>query len=290
MAGLKVAVIGANGQLGSSLVKELGRREIAFVGFTRPEVDVTDLALVESALDKHRPTVVINTAAYHKVDLCEDTPGETFLVNAVGTRNVVTACRKISAIPVYISSDYVFDGAKRAPYNEDDHARPLSVYGAGKLAAEWMAQIGSPRFFVVRSTGLYAVGGASGKGGNFIETMLKLASGGKTIKVVADQILTPTYAVDLASRICDLIATEEYGVYHMTNTGEVSWHDFAGKIFSLSNIDADLHPTTTADFGARAARPLYSVLDNAHMRVIGIEEMRPWEDALVDYLEERNHA
>jgi dTDP-4-dehydrorhamnose reductase len=268
----------------------LGGRDIEHVGFTRPALDVTDSASVTAALSEHRPDIVINTAAYHKVDLCEDTPGETFLVNAVGARNVVTACREISAAPVYVSSDYGYDGAKKSPYVETDNPNPLSVYGAGKLAAEFMTRIGAEEFFIIRSTGLYAVGGASGKGGNFIETMLKLAQGGQRISVVGDQVLTPTYAVDLAERICDLIETKEYGLYHMTNTGEVSWHDFAARIFELSKVEADLHPTTSEEFGAKAARPRYSVLDNLHMREIGLDDMRPWDGALADYLEERNQT
>jgi dTDP-4-dehydrorhamnose reductase len=287
---VKIGIIGANGQLGSSLARVLGGRGIEYVGFTRPELDVTDLASVTTALGKHRPDIVINTAAYHRVDQCEDTPGETFLVNAVGARNVMVACNQISAVQVYISSDYVFDGAKGSPYVETDNPRPLSVYGAGKLAAEFMTRIGVEEFFIVRSTGLYAVGGSSGKGGNFIETMLKLARGGQTIRVVDDQVLTPTYAVDLAGRICDLIQTKEYGLYHMTSTGEVSWHGFAAKIFELSKVEADLHPTTSEEFGARAARPHYSVLDNLHTREIGLEDMRPWDEALADYLEERNQT
>ena len=287
---MKVGIIGANGQLGSSLARVLGGCGIDYVAFTRPEVDVTDLTTVTTALGKHRPDIVVNTAAYHKVDLCEDTPEETFVVNAVGARNVVTACREISAVPVYISSDYVFDGAKGSPYVETDNPNPLSVYGAGKLAAEFMTRIGNKKFFIVRTTGLYAVGGSSGKGGNFIETMLKLAGDGKTIRVVHDQVLTPTSAVDLAERICDLIQTKEYGLYHITNTGEVSWHDFAAKIFELSKVKADLHPTTTEEFGAKAARPLYSVLDNLHMREIGLEERPPWDKGLADYLEQRNQT
>lgn len=287
---MRVAVIGANGQLGSSLIKALARRGVECQPFTRPGLDVTDAAGVARQLASARPDVVVNCAAYHKVDLCEDTPGETFLVNAVGARNVAAACREISAVPVYISSDYVFDGRQDIPYVETDCARPISVYGAGKLAAEQMTRIGVDRHFIVRSTGLYAVGGASGKGGNFVETMLRLAAGGQTIRVVADQVLTPTYAVDLAERICDLIATDAYGLYHITNTGAVSWYDFAAKIFELAGVDADLQPTTTAEFGARAARPPYSVLQSNRLRDIGLEAMRPWDEALSDYIEERKRA
>lgn len=284
---VKVAVIGANGQLGGSLVKSLARRRIECVPLTRSEVDVTDLGTVTEMLGKHRPQIVINTAAYHRVDLCEDTPGDTFLVNSVGARNVAVAAREVSAVPVFISTDYVFDGTQKSPYRESDRANPQSVYAAAKLAGECMTRIGGERYFIVRSTGLYAVGGSSGKGGNFVETMLRLAESRTTIRVVSDQVLTPTYAVDLAEKICDLIRTEAYGLYHLTNSGECSWHDFAARIFSLAGIRADLHRTTTEEHGARAARPAYSVLDNGRARDIGLTPMRSWDDALAEYLRAR---
>jgi dTDP-4-dehydrorhamnose reductase len=287
---MDVAVIGANGQLGSSLVKALAKRRIGCVALTRRQADVTDIATLRDALGKHRPRIVINTAAYHRVDLCEDTPGDTFLVNAVGAHNVALAAREISAVPVYISTDYVFDGTQRTPYRESDPAHPLSVYATSKLAGETLTRIGGERFFVVRSTGLYAVGGSSGKGGNFVETMLRLSQGRTTLRVVTDQVLTPTYAVDLAEALCELIQTDAYGVYHMTNAGECSWYDFAAKIFALSGTPVDLQPTTTAEYGARAARPAYSVLDNRRMRDIGLSPMRPWDAALADYLRERRNA
>jgi len=284
---MKVAIIGA-GQLGSSLAKIVAERQLEYTLLTRPELDVTDVATITPVFSDFKPDVVINTAAYHKVDLCEDTPGETFLVNAVGARNVAVACREVSAVPVYISSDYVFDGEKRTPYEEQDHPNPLSVYGTAKLAAENMMRVTLDEYFIVRSTGLYAMGGSSGKGGNFVETMIRLASSGNTLRVVDDQVLTPTYAVDLAERICDLIQTDDYGLYHMTNTGEVSWHSFAAKIFELAGIDADLEPTTTEAYAAKAARPAYSVLDNARMRDAGLSEMRSWDEALADYIARRS--
>jgi dTDP-4-dehydrorhamnose reductase len=287
---VKVAVIGANGQLGSSLVKSLARRRIECVPLTRHEVDVTAVETVRQALRHHRPQVVVNTAAYHRVDLCEGTPADTFLVNASGARNVAVAAREVSAVPVFISTDYVFDGAKRKPYDESDRPNPQSVYATSKLAGEYMTLIGGNRGFVVRSTGLYAIGGSAGKGGNFVETMVRLAEGGKTLKVVADQVLAPTYAVDLAESLCDLIQTQDHGVYHLTNAGECSWHDFAAKIFALAGIRADLHPTTTQEYAARAARPAYSVLDNRRARDAGLAPMRPWDAALAAYLEERSAA
>jgi len=171
---------------------------------------------------------------------------------------------------------------------ETDHPNPLSVYGTSKLAGENMMRVSLDQYFVVRSTGLYAVGGSSGKGGNFVETMIRLAGSGKTIRVVDDQVLTPTYAVDLAETICDLIQTDDYGVYHMTNAGEVSWHDFAAKIFELAEIDVDLQPATTESYAAKAARPAYSVLDNARMHKAGLTEMRSWDEALADYIARRS--
>jgi dTDP-4-dehydrorhamnose reductase len=284
---MKVAVIGAGGQLGSELLKLLPARGFECIPLTRAELDVTDPAMVSERLAEHEPQIVINTAAYHKVDECEDNPEKTLLVNAGGARNVSMACKSIGAAHVFISTDYVFDGRKASPYVETDPPNPLSVYGTGKLAAENMVRITLAEHFIIRSTGLYGIAGSSGKGGNFVETMLRLAREGKTIKVVADQVLTPTYTLDLAETISELIRTEEYGLYHATNTSQCSWHEFAAKIFELAGVDADLHETTSKEFGARAMRPPYSVLDNLHLRAIGLPEMRPWQEALAAYMEER---
>lgn len=285
---MRIAVIGGNGQLGSDLMRVIeGNPSHEGIALTRRDLDVTAVDQVRTTLTRVGAAVVINTAAYHKVDLCEDEPEKTLLVNAGGARNVALVCHELSALSVYISSDYVFDGAKDSPYVEVDTPNPVSVYGVAKLAAEHMVRLTGGRHIVVRSTGLYGVAGASGKGGNFVETMLKLASEGRTLRVVADQVVTPTYTSDLATNIVRLVEGGAEGLFHLTNTGECSWYEFATKIFELSGTEADLHPTTSADFGAKAKRPPYSVLDNSRLRELGWEDMRAWQDALADYLKER---
>jgi dTDP-4-dehydrorhamnose reductase len=284
---MKVAVIGAKGQLGQDLLKALEEKGDEAIALAHEDLDVTDLEATRRTIREIAPHVVVNTAAFHKVDLCEDEPAQTFAVNASGARHVAMACAEAGAVAVFFSTDYVFGGEKREPYREEDRPNPLSVYGVSKLAGELATRITLERHFVIRTTGLYGLAGASGKGGNFVETMLRLAREGKSIRVVEDQVLTPTYTVDLAERVVQLLHTDAYGLYHMTSTGECSWYEFARTIFELAGLTVDLSPTTSTEFGAKARRPAYSVLDNVRMREVGIPEFRPWREALKAYLEAR---
>jgi dTDP-4-dehydrorhamnose reductase len=186
-----------------------------------------------------------------------------------------------------MSTDYVFGGEKRAPYTEDDAPNPLNVYGVSKLAGEYFVRALCPKHFIVRTSGLYGVAGSSGKGGNFVETMIRLAKEGKPIRVVTDQVLTPTYTRDLAHKIKELLQTEAYGVYHITNSGQCSWYEFAAKIFELLSLKPDFGPTTSAEFGAKAKRPAYSVLAHGRLAQLGLDDLRSWPEALAAYLEEK---
>ncbi|GIW40073.1 MAG: NAD(P)-dependent oxidoreductase [Candidatus Binatia bacterium] len=283
---MKIALLGARGQLGSDLLGVLGDHEVR--PFTREDFDVRDLERASSVLGRLRPDVVLNTTAYHRVDECEEKAELAFQVNAVAVLGLARWCARHDAVFVHFSTDYVFDGSLRRPLREDDPPRPLSVYGASKLAGEWLARQACSRLYLVRSSGLYGKGGSSGKGGtNFVETMLRLAREGKAIRVVRDQVLSPTYTLDLASAVARLLDTERYGLYHLTNTGQVSWYDFARKIFELARLEADLSPITSAEFGARARRPAYSVLAHEAARAAGLPELPPWDDALARYLAER---
>jgi dTDP-4-dehydrorhamnose reductase len=287
---MRVMLIGANGQLGSDLVKVLGDRDLILL--THAEIEVTEGEQVQAALAQHRPEVVINTAAFHQVDLCEKEVERSFRVNAFGTRLLALACRDHNAVLVQISTDYVFGGdtGRTKPYAELDCPAPLNVYGLSKLAGEHFIRYLWPKHFVVRTSGLYGLAGSSGKGGNFVEGRLKQAREGRTIRMVADQVLTPTYTVDLAGAIGRLIETEHYGLYHITSAGECSWYEFTAKILELSGLYTDLTPQTTDASGATARRPAYSVLENVALRAIGLDEMRPWEEALADYLEARQRS
>ena len=282
---MKVLLIGANGQLGSDLVRVL--TDVDLIPLTHQDVDICEPVGLRATLRQHWPDIVLNMAAYHKVDECEVNAEKSFAVNALGVRNLALACRELDCALLHMSTDYVFDGSKKSPYVETDPPRPINVYGISKLAGEYFVRYILDRYWIVRSQWLYGVAGASGKGGNFVELMLRLAREGRDIRVVNDQVGSPTYTLDLAHKIAQLIKTEHYGLYHITNSGECTWYQFACKIWELSGLSPNAEPTTTAAFGATATRPSYSVLDNAALRAIGLDDMRPWEEALAAYLEER---
>lgn len=283
----RVALIGSTGQLGNDLVRVFD--DVDLVPLTHSEFEICDPDAPTQMLRRVKPSVVINTSAYHQVDECEDHIERSFDVNAFGPRRVAEACRDAGAVLVHLSTDYVFGGARTHPWLEDDRPHPLNVYGASKVAGEHLVRSATPRYFVVRGSGLYGVAGSSGKGGNFIETMLRLAEGGKPIKVVADQVLSPTYTRHLAEKIRELLDTDAYGLYHVTNAGSCSWFEFAQRIFEQVGVSPDLSPTTTAEFGARATRPEYSVLGHGRLREIGRDDLPEWPDALAAYLKEKGH-
>lgn len=282
---MRVLLIGAGGQLGSDLVKALAHEDL--IALTHGDIEVCDPESVRAAMQSHAPQVVINTAAFHRVDDCEREPARAFAVNALGARNVALACKEQGCALLHLSTDYVFDGHKGSAYDESDAPRPINAYGISKLAGEFFIRYLLDRYYIVRTSGLYGVAGSSGKGGNFVELMLRLAREGKEIKVVKDQTLSPTYTVDLAQALAQLIRTERYGLYHITNSGECSWYQFAAKVFELTGVPAQLKPTTTAAFGAVARRPTYSVLAHKALLAAGLAEMRPWPAALAAYLAER---
>ena len=284
---MRVLLIRANGQLGSDLVRTL--TDVDSVPLTHRDVDICEPVGLREMMRRYTPDVVINTAAYHKVDECEANVEKTFAVNTYGVRNLALACKEQGCALLHMSTDYVFggDAKRRTPYTEIDTPHPINVYGIAKLAGEYFVRYILDRYWIVRSQWLYGVAGASGKGGNFVELMLRLAREGRDIKVVDDQVGSPTYTVDLARKIAQLIKTEHYGLYHITNAGECTWYQFACKIWALSGLSPNAEPTTTAAFGATATRPAYSVLDNAALRTIGLDDMRSWQEALRDYLGER---
>lgn len=279
---MKILLIGAGGQLASDLVPALAEHEV--VARRHAELEVTDADQVGAVLDLVRPDAVINTSAFHRVDDCEDQATRSFAVNTVAVGELARACAQRGATLLHLSTDYVFDGEASAPYLEDDPVRPQTVYGASKAAGEWLIRQRCPRHFIIRASGLYGVAGASGKGGNFVNLMLRLADEGKPIRVVADQVTTPTSTTDLARKIAELLTTDAYGTYHVTNAGQCSWFEFAKAIFELADRHPSLTPTTTSEFGAKARRPAYSVLGHGALAALGADDLRPWPEALADYL------
>jgi dTDP-4-dehydrorhamnose reductase len=288
---MKIALIGANGQLGSDLAKVL-RPDHDLIPLTHADIEITDRASVEAMLQTRRPDLVMNMAAFHKVDACEEQVELTFAVNTYGVRNLALACHAYGAALLHMSSDYVFGGDKTraTPYVETDSPAPINVYGVAKLAGEYFVRYLMDRYFILRVTGLYGVAGSSGKGGNFVELMLRLAKEGKPIRVVDDQCMTPTYTIDLARQIAALIEAQHYGLYHATSQGSCTWHEFAAEIFRQSGLASNLSKAKTGDFGEKATRPAYSVLENQALQSIGLDRMRPWQEALAAYLAERQQV
>lgn len=278
-------LIGAKGQLGAELQRAFVDHDL--VPLAHADLELTDRAKVWEALDTYRPGLILNTAAYHRVDECEDEPERAFAVNALAVRDLAMVAKGIGAVLVHFSTDYVFDGRQSRPYQEGDSPGPLSVYATSKLAGELFVRAVLDRYFLVRTCGLYGTAGSRGKGGNFVETMLRLAREGREIRVVGDQVLTPTSAKELAKKVRQLVETERYGLYHITNSGECSWYRFASAIFELARLQARLSETTSAAYGARATRPAYSVLDNANLRSLGLDDLCHWRDALKEYLADR---
>ena len=285
----RVAIVGATGQLAHDLTRVWAEHcpGDEMVGLTHADVEVADLSSVRAALRARRPGLVINTSAYHKVDVVEGDPDRAFAVNATGVRHLALACRELDAVLVHMSTDYVFSGRKAVPYSETDTPDAINVYGVSKAAGESLLRYLWPKHFIVRSSGLYGVAGSSGKGGNFVELMFRLARDGKPIRVVNDQTLTPTATRALAAQIALLSRTAAYGTYHATCEGQCTWFEFAAEIFRQVELPVALSPQTTAESGARARRPPYSVLDNRGLRLLGLNRMPSWQDALVDYLVER---
>ena len=282
---MRVLVIGASGQLGTDLVKVMDDWDL--VPMTHADLDICDFVYARKVLEEKKPNIVINTAAFNRVDDCEEEVSKAFWVNAFAVRNLAKICADLDCVLVHISTNYVFDGRKGEPYAEDAPPNPLSVYGTSKLVGEYFVRNICPRHFVIRTSGLYGVAGSRAKGGNFVETMIRLAEEGRPIRVVNDQVLTPTYTRDLAEKIEELIQTEVYGLYHITNSGECSWYEFAAKIFELLDLNPDLGPTTTAEYGAQARRPAYAVLARNKLKELELNDLRPWQEALEAYLKER---
>ncbi len=288
---MKVAVTGANGQLGTDLCRALSEFEV--IPLTHADIEITDMDSVREALVEHKPDVVINTAAYVRVDDCEDERDKAFRVNALGARNVAVVAQELGAKLLHISTDYVFGGEKEprtTPYTEFDTPVPLSVYGRSKLAGENLVRHLCVRHFIVRASGLFGEAGSSGKGGNFVETIIGLAKKHPEIKVVNDQVFSPTYTRDLARKIAQLVTTDYYGIFHITNRGACSWYEFAVEIVKLVDMKVPVVPIASEEYPGKARRPRYSVLDNYHLRLLGMDDMRPWQEALRDYLTARGHV
>ena len=287
---MKVALIGVDGQLGTDINNYFKRQAVEVAGLVGlKDIDICNYNESRDILKKISPDIVINTAAFNNVDGCEDNAMPAFNVNVIGVRNLALICREIDVPLMHFSTDYVFDGKKCMPYIEDDCPRPLSMYGISKLAGEYVLRYILDKYYIVRLSGLYGRTGSVGKGStNFVEQVIRISETVKEMKVVNDQVLTPTSTTDAAEKIFELIQTGKFGIYHMTNTGSCSWYEFACEIVKLMKLDMKIIPVTTEQFGAKAKRPHYSVLDNLHLREIGLADMRCWKSSLKDYIRSRD--
>ncbi|TMV50996.1 dTDP-4-dehydrorhamnose reductase [Paenibacillus mesophilus] len=276
---MRILVTGANGQLGQDLVKILTREQEVH-GLGRDQLDITSEDQCNRVISDLRPDAIIHSAAYTAVDMAETEEDLAYKINAFGTRNLAIAAEKIGAKLCYISTDYVFDGTGSRPYREYDHPNPHSVYGKSKRAGEQLVQSLSSRYYIVRTSWVYGLYGA-----NFVKTMLKLAQDRDTLKVVSDQVGSPTYTVDLARFLEQLVQTERYGIYHASNSGVCSWYEFAKAIFEEADIGINVKPCKTEDFPRPAPRPKYSVMDHMSIRVNQFEDLRDWREALKEFLD-----
>lgn len=289
---MKVFVTGVGGQLGYDVVNELKKRGHTPIGSDiQPseksdyiQLDITDKEKVEEVITKVKPDAVIHCSAWTAVDAAEDNEEKVMAVNAYGTENIAKACRKINAKMLYISTDYVFDGQGEKPWKADcNDYKPLNVYGKSKLEGEIAVRNNLEKFFIVRIAWVFGI-----NGNNFVKTMLKVGKTHDTVRVVNDQMGTPTYTYDLARLLVDMIESEKYGCYHATNEGGyISWYDFTKEIYRLAGYDTKVIPVTTEEYGlSKAKRPFNSRLDKNKLTENGFEKLPEWKDALERYLKE----
>ena len=276
---MKVLITGASGQLGFDAVKVLREQGVDCLGVGSKELDVTDRDAVLHVFDTYCPDAVLHCAAWTKVDLAENEPECCMRVNADGTRNVALACRELGSKLLYISTDYVFPGTGDKPWETDDPTRPLNVYGRSKLAGEQAVRELVEKHFIVRTS--WVIGE---HGNNFVKTMLRLAETHDCLRVVDDQIGSPTFTADLAPLLCDMLFTEKYGVYHATNEGFCSWAELAEVVFRLTGKDIAVHHVSTEDYGAKALRPKNSRLSKASLDAGGFTRLPMWEASLARML------
>ena len=275
---MKILITGSNGMLGHDLIEAL-KDNHELVLTTSRTLDITDKEQVFDFISQNKPDIVINSAAYTDVDGCEENQDLAYSVNGEGVKNLAFACREADSALLHISTDYIFNGENTRPWVEDDEIGPISVYGKSKLKGEQAILEILDKFFIVRTAWLYGVNGR-----NFPKTMLELAENHSQITVVYDEVGTPTYTPDLAKAISQLIETEHYGIYHITNSGSCSWCEFARYIFEVVGKDVEVIPVTAAEFARPAPRPHYSVLENRNWIKKGFEPLRSYKEAIKEYI------
>lgn len=292
MKKIKIALIGANGQLGFDINRAFKKdSHFEIIPLLHQDIEVTKHQQARQVLTKIKPDVVINTAAYHKTDEVEDNPEKAFLVNSIAQKNLAELAEENKWTLVFFSTDYVFGSEEKRnkPYLEEDIPGPINVYGVSKLAGEYFSRYLCSKHFIIRLSGLFGVAGPSGKGENFVELMIRLGKEKKEVSVVDDQVLAPTYTKNVAENLKELLQTDHYGLYHMTSEGQCSWWRFASEIFKLLSLKVKCHKVDSDFFKTRSKRPSYSVLENAQLKKIRLNKMRDWQENLKLYLKEKKH-
>lgn len=280
-----ILVTGANGQLGFDVVRELEKRKVKCVGTSKEDLDITDYDCVYKYFDKFKPKCVIHCAAYTKVDMAEEEKELCYKVNIDGTENIAKACKYFNAKMIYISTDYIFDGKGSLPFEENNSANPISVYGKSKYEGEKKIKEILEQYFIVRISWVFGI-----NGNNFVKTMLNLGMKKSDINVVNDQIGSPTYTRDLSVLLCDMTKSEKFGVYHATNEGFCSWAEFASEIMNLGNLSCEIIPIATSEYKSKAVRPLNSRMSKRKLSENGFKLLPHWKDALLRYLKELKNS
>ena len=288
---MKIAVIGANGQLGRDVVRIFTDRGDAIEGFTHQEIELSNLESVLACLRSAAADVVVNTAAMHNVENCEQQPGRAHEVNVVGAKNLAIATRDLGSVLIHVSTDYVFDGTKGKPYVEGDVARPLNVYGKTKLDGEQFVREINPKHYILRTAALYGTHPCRAKGGqNFVDLMLRLARERGRVRVVDCEFTSPTATADVANQIAALSRSDQYGLYHATSEGSCSWYEFAREIFRVTGVSVKLEVAAPDEFPSKVPRPAYSVLENRGLKSKNLNLFYPWQEGLHTYLSEKRLA
>jgi dTDP-4-dehydrorhamnose reductase len=278
---MKVVVTGAAGQLGQDVIQELERKNHQAFGADRQQLDITKEKEVLAFISEVKPDVILHCAAYTNVDAAEENEDAAYQVNAAGTEYLAKAAKLNGTKMMYISTDYVFDGTAIEPYEVDEPTKPLGAYGRTKLAGEQLLQKHLEEFFIVRTAWVFGI-----YGNNFVKTMIRLGKERGEVGVVHDQVGSPTYTVDLAQFMVELMETDKYGIYHATNSGMCSWYEFAVEIFKQAGMNVTVNPLTSDQFPRPAARPKYSVLSKKRIEQQGLKPLRDWKEALAAYLAE----
>ena len=284
----KIALIGANGQLGSDIVSHFSNTDrYQLTALTRADLDITNPEAVQRVLTSQPFDVIINSAAYVRVDDCQHNVELAFNVNAIAALNIAKACRQLDALCVYISTDYVFRGDRPNPYTESDVPDPINIYGTSKLTGEYLVRQTATRSLILRISSVFGKAGASGKGGNFVETMIKKAHAGNPIKVVNDIVMSPTYTHDVARLLDELLQSGTTGIIHGANTGSCSWHEFASQVLSLAQINHPIEAIPASAFPTQATRPMNSALTSDRLANLTDFKMRSWQEAIAAYIQAR---